>query len=104
MYVSIYQFKCQIFYIFMNRHTRCASHKCVSPRSEIRCKLHSDTLPVGDIVNVTHSIRLLIRVDAGLASCREVTVHFEGVSRATLVWIDPVLACGEHPDKKNVQT
>ena len=49
-------------------------------------------LPVGDVENVTHSIRLLIGVDAGLASCCEVTVDLEGVSRASLVWIDPVLA------------
>lgn len=34
-------------------------------------------------------------MDAGLAPGGEVTVDFEGVARAALVGIDPVLACGE---------
>lgn len=44
---------------------------------------------------VTHSVGLLIGMDAGLAPGGEVTVDFEGVARAALVGIDPVLACGE---------
>lgn len=44
---------------------------------------------------VTHSVGLLIGVDAGLAPGGEVTVDFEGVAGAALVGINPVLACGE---------
>lgn len=42
-----------------------------------------------------YSIRLLIGIDAGLATGCEVTVDFEGIARAALVWINPVFTYGE---------
>lgn len=43
----------------------------------------------------THSIRLLIRIDAGFAPGCEVTVDFEGVAGAALVGINPVFTYEE---------
>lgn len=40
----------------------------------------------------TYSIGLLIRIDAGFALGGEVTVYFEGISWAALVWINVVFA------------
>lgn len=39
----------------------------------------------------TYPSRLLIWEDAALAACCEVAVNLEGVPRAALVWINPVL-------------
>lgn len=39
----------------------------------------------------TYPFRLLIWEDAALSACCEVAVHLEGVPRAALVWINPVL-------------
>lgn len=38
----------------------------------------------------TYPFRLLIWEDAALSTCCEVAVNLEGVSRAALVWINPV--------------
>lgn len=50
---------------------------------------------IGAKSKVTHSIGLLIWIDAGFAPGCEVTVDFEGIPGAALVWINPVFACGE---------
>uniref|UniRef100_A0AAY4D6P0 Uncharacterized protein n=1 Tax=Denticeps clupeoides TaxID=299321 RepID=A0AAY4D6P0_9TELE len=70
---------------------RRTSPRCWSPGSVVpyrNCLCWCCTFS-GTHLSVTHSIRLLIRVDASLASCGEVTVHSEGVPRAPLVRINP---------------
>lgn len=51
---------------------------------------------------VTYSIGLLIWIDAGFAPSSEVTVHFEGIPWAALVWINPVFAWGEPSTVKHL--
>lgn len=41
----------------------------------------------------TYPFRFLIWEDAALSTCCEVAVNLEGVPRAALVWINPVLTC-----------
>ena len=41
----------------------------------------------------THGLKLFVRVEAGLSSCREVAENPERVSRAALVGVNPVFPC-----------
>lgn len=56
---------------------------------------------IGAKSKVAYSIRLLIRTDAGLATGCEVTVDFEGIAGAALVWINPVFAYGDQSTLKH---
>uniref|UniRef100_A0A8C6VYQ6 Uncharacterized protein n=1 Tax=Nothobranchius furzeri TaxID=105023 RepID=A0A8C6VYQ6_NOTFU len=54
------------------------------------------------LTSQTYSIRLFVRIDAGLPSRCKVTVDLEGIPRAALVWIDPVLCITCHYDQSKL--
>lgn len=51
--------------------------------------------PPTDAPRGTHGLKLLVGVEAGLSSRREVAENPESVSRAALVGVDPVFPCAE---------